>query len=124
MKQLFVVFIAVIIFFSIFTGCELFMEEIGDVSINGHTLYGSYGKFTNISLWWNWADEADNHALERAAPDDGQGFIEIMWGNNSSFEDNGWGLHRPDEGFIPGHRYVYRVRGNSDEMGKGPWSSE
>ncbi len=45
--------------------CELFEDPVGEITINDHKISWDQGKPSHIELWWDWADGADEHILER-----------------------------------------------------------
>ena len=122
---MFLIVAAVVIAAVGFGGCDLIFDmSPAKPSFTSHEITGSDEGFPRIKLYWEWADDADQHVLERKALDEGTGFIEVTWDYISAYEDHGSNL--PENKLKAGNTYVYRVRGYSDEMPTefGPWSEE
>ncbi|MEX2444282.1 MAG: hypothetical protein WD492_11785 [Alkalispirochaeta sp.] len=123
MKRVLGTWLIAITFFAL-AGCEdLFTEPVKMTAITRHQINWDQneGIPRSIELWWDWAEHTDEHILERSAPDDGLGFVELMWDEDTYYWDAGHGL--PDGKLTPGHQYVYRVCGHASNE-RGPWSSE
>ncbi len=107
-------------------GCAfIFDMSPGKPSFTSHEIIGNGDSFpSSIKLFWEWADDADQHVLERKAPDEGTGFLEVTWDYIDHYEDHGWNL--PEGKLKAGNTYIYRVRGYTDDMPTelGPWSEE
>ena len=116
---------AVIIVAAGIAGCAfIFDMSPGKPSFTSHEITGHNESFPSIKLFWEWADDADQHVLERKAPDEGTGFLEITWDYIDHYEDHGWNM--PEGKLKAGNTYIYRVRGYTDDMPTelGPWSEE
>ncbi len=108
--------------FALAMGCGDAAESIGKPSgfrLVQITDYDSEaGGFGRVVIEWSHLHDASTYQVQRAAPDSGRDFEFIQW-SFTWLEDHGYLL---DEPFLPGHTYVYRVRGFRHVAG--PWSEE